>query len=182
MCIKSNEIELWIDKHSLELLNRAFFFLSNRQDAEDNVQEVFIAACNSYDSFQKKSSPLTWLKGLQDNKIADFYRNKYKHIGVISTDHFFKESGYWKGDDILNEWDTSELHLLDDNQFNQTFENCLEALPLGWKIPIKLYYLHEKKTKEVCKETNITKENLWKILQRARLQLRECLELKWFNN
>jgi RNA polymerase sigma-70 factor (ECF subfamily) len=33
---------------------------------------------------------------------------------------------------------------------------------------------------EVCKELNITTTNLYVQLHRARLRLRECLELNWF--
>jgi DNA-directed RNA polymerase specialized sigma24 family protein len=35
-------------------------------------------------------------------------------------------------------------------------------------------------TEEICQEFGITPTNLWVILHRARLVLRECLEIKWF--
>ena len=34
-------------------------------------------------------------------------------------------------------------------------------------------------TEEICKELGITPTNLWVILHRARLSLRECIEIKW---
>ena len=34
-------------------------------------------------------------------------------------------------------------------------------------------------TEEICKEIGITPTNLWVILHRARLSLRECIEMKW---
>jgi RNA polymerase sigma-70 factor (ECF subfamily) len=37
-------------------------------------------------------------------------------------------------------------------------------------------------TDEICKELTITANNLWVILYRARMALRECLELNWFAN
>jgi RNA polymerase sigma-70 factor (ECF subfamily) len=114
------------------------------------------------------------------NKVADFYRKKYRNTGQISLDYFFDESGFWKGDNILYEWDEGQ-NLLDDREFQVALEECLEDLPLKWKIPVKLYYLEEKKATVVCQETGITTTNLWKILQRSRLQLRACLENNWFN-
>ena len=34
---------------------------------------------------------------------------------------------------------------------------------------------------EVCKELTITSTNLWVLLHRARLRLRECLQAGWFD-
>jgi RNA polymerase sigma-70 factor (ECF subfamily) len=38
----------------------------------------------------------------------------------------------------------------------------------------------ELSSDEVCKELNLTPTNLYVQLHRARLRLRECLELNWF--
>jgi len=40
--------------------------------------------------------------------------------------------------------------------------------------------MEEMKGEEVCKELNISSSNLWVMLHRARLQLRDCLEKGWF--
>jgi DNA-directed RNA polymerase specialized sigma24 family protein len=34
---------------------------------------------------------------------------------------------------------------------------------------------------EICKELQITSTNLWVLLHRARLRLRDCLQQRWFN-
>lgn len=177
----TEDIQTWIDLYTLPLLKRAIYLVSDEQDAKDLVQDVFIVAFESYNNFKKESNPKTWLTGILNNKIADFYRKKYRNIKQISLDHFFDQNGAWRQDDVLNEWGEKETLLLNDIEFNHTLENCLEKLPLKWKIPIKLYYLEEKKTDMVCQQTGISTTNLWKILQRGRLQLRECLETNWFN-
>jgi RNA polymerase sigma-70 factor (ECF subfamily) len=38
----------------------------------------------------------------------------------------------------------------------------------------------ELSTEEICKAVGITATNCWVMLHRARLALRECLEIKWF--
>ncbi|MEJ5146674.1 sigma-70 family RNA polymerase sigma factor [Sphingobacterium kitahiroshimense] len=177
---KIETINRWIDQYSVPLLKRAMYLVSDKEDAEDLVQDVFINAFESYTNFKGNSSPLTWLMRILKNKVADFYRKKYRHNDQISLDYFFDESGSWKSDDILYEWN-EEQNLLDDKEFHIALEECLEGLPLKWKIPVKLYYLEEKKAAIVCQETGITTTNLWKILQRSRLQLRACLENNWFN-
>lgn len=174
-------IQEWIDHYTSILLGKAIYLVSNKEDAEDIVQDVFVAAFQSFSSFQEKSKPLTWLMSILQKKTADFYRKKYRHPDQISISHFFDETGSWKSDDVLQDWSAKEENILDNTDFNETMDDCLEALPPKWKIPVKLYYLGEKKANEVCQETGITTTNLWKILQRSRLQLRECLEFNWFN-
>ncbi|MCY1661221.1 MULTISPECIES: RNA polymerase sigma factor [Chryseobacterium] len=179
---KNETIKNWIDQYSGQLLRRAVYLLSDRVEAEDIVQEVFISAFSSYESFEGKSQPLTWLMTILNRKVADFYRKKYKSEPKIRLDHFFDETGSWKNDDVLNDWNAENkgTELLDDTEFTTTLEDCLEELPVRWKLPMKMYYLQEKKAPEVSQELNISTTNLWKILQRGRMQLRECLEFKWF--
>ena len=38
----------------------------------------------------------------------------------------------------------------------------------------------EMTTDDICKALDITATNCWVMLHRARLTLRECLELQWF--
>lgn len=179
---KNETLKNWVEEYSEPLLRRAIYLLSDKEEAEDIVQEVFLSAFSSYDSFEEKSKPLTWLYTILNNKVADFYRKKYKNETPIRLDHFFDETGSWKNNDVLNDWNASnkESELLDDDDFNKTLENCLEDLPSKWSIPMKMYYLEEKKAPEVSQELNISTTNLWKILQRSRMQLRECLDFNWF--
>ncbi|MBV8325541.1 sigma-70 family RNA polymerase sigma factor [Chryseobacterium sp.] len=180
---KNEVLKSWIEEYSEPLLKKAFYLLSDKEEAQDLVQDVFVAAFSSYDSFEGKSQPLTWLMAILNRKTADFYRKKYKSEPQIRLDHFFDETGSWKKDDVLNDWNAEgkETELLDDHDFNKTLEDCIEELPPRWKILLKMYYLEEKKASEVSQEFEVSTTNLWKILQRSRMQLRECLEFNWFS-
>lgn len=175
---KENQIKQWIEQYSSELLNRAIYLLSDKEEAKDIVQDVFLAAYSGYQSFKGNSSAKTWLHTILKNKVADYYRKKYKTPSHVSLENFFDETGIWKnGDSLLGEWDEATT-TGNYAEFDNLLQNCIEHLAPKWKIPIKLYYLKEKKTAEICQEIGITTSNLWKILQRARLQIRECLETK----
>lgn len=173
---KEKQIEQWIELYTSVLLSRAFYLVSDKEEAKDIVQDVFLAAFSGYQSFKGNSSAKTWLHTILKNKVADYYRKKYKTPSNISLDSYFDEAGNWKnGDNLLRAWDKATL-TGDYDEFEHLLEYCIEHLEPKLKIPIKLYYLHEKKTSEICQEISITTTNLWKILQRGRLQLRECLE------
>lgn len=54
-------IKSWVSKYSDKLYTWAFHKTSSKEIAEDLVQETFIVAITSFDKFQHKSSPETWL-------------------------------------------------------------------------------------------------------------------------
>jgi RNA polymerase sigma-70 factor (ECF subfamily) len=56
----------------------------------------------------------------------------------------------------------------------------MSRLPDKWAACFSLKVIGEEITESVCKELDITPSNLWVILHRARLQLRECMEKQWF--
>ena len=177
----TKQLEKWIDAYGQKLFDRAYYLLSNREDAEDIVQDVYVAAYSAIEQFQEKSNPLTWLTGILQHKVSDYYRKKYKGNPQVSLDHFFDYQEFWKDTDgILKNWDAQDSSLLDNETFNAFLEKCLEELPDRWLTLVKLTYLEEKKSAKICQDTNISTTNYWKILQRSRLQLRECIQFNWF--
>ena len=175
---KESQLKQWIELYSTELLNRAIYLTSDKEEAKDIVQDVFLAAFSGYQSYEGNSSAKTWLHSILKNKVSDYYRKKYKKPPELSLENFFDAAGDWKnGENLLGAWDEAAI-TGDYEEFDHLLNICIEDLTPKWKIPIKLYYLQEKKSAEICQEIGITTTNLWKILQRARLQIRECLEIK----
>ncbi len=177
--------ESLIENHSKRLLNRAYYLLSNKEDAEDAVQEVFLAAYAKRMSLPDVNSVEAWLLGVLYHKVSDMYKERYKKpMAGINFDHDFDRNGEWKQTDVANTWEDapeSPEMLLDNTDFRQSFYSCLDKLPPKWKIAVKLCYLQSKKAVEICKELNISSTAYWKLLQRSRLQLRECIEINWFS-
>lgn len=177
--------ESLIENHSKRLLNRAFYLVSNKEDAEDIVQEVFLVAYHKKESLRDVQSAEAWLLGILHHKVSDMYKERYrKPIRNIHFEQDFDEYGEWKRTDVANDWaespDSLEA-LLDNTDFRKSFYGCLDKLPPRWKIAVKLYYLRSKKAVEICQELNMTTTAYWKLLQRSRLQLRECIEISWFS-
>ena len=57
---------------------------------------------------------------------------------------------------------------------------CLEKLPPNTARVFIMREVMELETDEICKELTINANNLWVILYRARMALRQCLEQNWF--
>ena len=182
--VSAFELEKWIDDYSEKLLDRACYLLSDKEDAKDVVQEVFLSAYKSKDSFQGKSSPLTWLTSILHHKIADIYKKRYNgNPQPCSFELFFDKHGEWIEPDVADPWEEDEFAistLLDNNSFCDILNQCLGRLPQQWLLVVNKCYLQEQKAAEICRELNLTTANYWKLLQRSRLQLRKCIDVHWF--
>lgn len=157
--------------------------LSSKELAEDLVQDTFVAAFNSFEKFEGKSNPKTWLIAILKNKITDHYRNSFKKPVVSGSefmDVFFDENGSWKANQRPSGWNTDEGHLLDNPEFSEVLGQCMKHLPEHYAATLHLRFLEEKKTADICQELNITESNLWQKIHRAKIQLRKCLEEYWF--
>ena len=178
------ELEKWIDDYSKALLDRAYYLLSDKEDAKDVVQEVFLSAYKSKGSFQGKSSPLTWLTSILHHKIADIYKKRYSgNTQLFSIDHFFDKHGEWIETDVADPWEQDDYAvstILNNADFYQVLNECLERLPRQWLMVVNKCYLQEQKAAEICRELNLSTANYWKLLQRSRLQLRKCIDIHWF--
>lgn len=175
----------WVNQYGDALYSWAFRKTIDEAIAQDLVQETFIAAYQNLETFKKASSPKTWLFSILKNKIIDQYRLRAK-TGAFPIDtydetaNWFDEDDRWKKDNRPEPWETSDVNILDDPEFDSVLTHCIGNLPVSWSACVHLKYLGEKQTEEICQELKITASNLWQILHRAKLQLRNCLERKWF--
>lgn len=184
----SNIVKTWVEAYSDQLFSWAFFKIGSHEQAEDLVQDTFLAAIQSYERFEGKSEPKTWLFSILNHKISDHFRKAYRlpisNESSENLDEKFKESyfdneGSWKKSQRPIEWDTNS-HLLDNLEFTKVLNGCMGKLPSQWNAAIHLKYLGEKKGEQICEELDISPSNFWQILHRAKLQIRKCLEIHWF--
>jgi RNA polymerase sigma-70 factor (TIGR02943 family) len=180
---KGNNIAAWVREFTPDLLSWATVKVTNPELAKDLVQDTFLAAYERLSSFKGDSQPRTWLFSILNFKIIDHYRFKTKQsksIGSQSLSDFFNADGEWLQEKKPGHWDLDESHLLDNEAFNQILKLCLDALPESWSLSIKLKYLMNKNGDEICQELGISPTNFWQLTHRAKLQLRDCLQINWF--
>ena len=174
----------WLNEHGDFLYRFALARLRDPHQAEDVVQETFLAAIKS-PSFAEQSAPRTWLTGILKHKIIDLMRKNNRETVVsdlidesesYSTDDFFDAAGHWI--DKPQEWDIPE-DALEQKQFLSVLQGCIQKLPTKLANLFMMRDVHETDNEEICKELNITTTNAWVMLYRARMGLRKCLEINW---
>jgi RNA polymerase sigma-70 factor (ECF subfamily) len=167
------------------LLRYALLQLRDRDSAEDVVQETLLAALEGRARFEGKSTPKTWLTGILKHKIIDALRRKAREqplaVGDDAADAdvadtLFSNDGHWR--QFPSDWGSPE-RALEDKRFREVFELCAQVMPARAARVFMMREVLEMTTEEICKELAITPTNLWVILHRARLSLRECIEIKW---
>ena len=90
----------------------------------------------------------------------------------------FRDNGAWEAPPA--DWGDPE-NALSRHEFMEVVESCLARLPPNTARVFVMREVLELESDEICKELTITANNLWVILYRARMSLRECLEANWFS-
>ena len=175
----------WVEAYTEEMYQRARYKVNDSEIAKDIVQDTFMAAAEGIHNFREDSAPKTWLFSILNRKIIDHYRNRYKQpVKMESTvfSLFFNEEGEWNKSKMPSSWDEEETHLLDNEEFLAVLKKCFDLLPDKWSACMKLKYFMDKKGEEICQELAITPSNLWQMMHRAKLKLRDCVESNWVKN
>ena len=179
-----------IESHRPYLVRYALAQLRDAELAEEAVQEALVAALESIDGFDKRSTLRTWLTSILRFKVIDIQRRivaerqrlPYDEAGAAAEheawlDEMFDETGHWRSPPQA--WNDPEA-ALEQSRFWEVFERCLARLPAtGGRVFFKREVLGED-TPVICRDEGITDSNCWVILHRARILLRMCLEQHWF--
>lgn len=185
MSEQKNQLAEWVELYMSELYNWAMFKISDEELAKDLVQDTFVAAAEKIHDFRGDSNPKTWLFSILNYKIIDVYRKKAKlpaGSDISTFTDFFDNNGNWIKSKRPQPWNDEDTSLLDDNDFQLVLKNCMDALPEKWNACMKFKYLMNKSGDDICQELEISPTNFWQIMHRAKLQLRDCIDLNWFQN
>src|SRR3989344_1432662 len=181
---KARLVESWVEEYGDQLYRYALLRVRNGPAAEDLVQEAFVAALKSADSFRGDSSARTWLTGILKHKIMDYFRDLAKSAsngtGPDDSGSFggaFDETRHWKVPPKA--WPRTPDKEADLSALREALGKCLDGLPERQR---RIFILRETDgidTGELCKVFGLTPTNLWVILHRIRHQLKNCLERNW---
>jgi len=181
---KLSQPESWLEQHGDALYRYAYSRLRNAQQAEDLVQETLLAAFQARQNFAGRSTERTWLIGILKNKLMDFLRKSAREQPLGAIDDIeaeigamFVADGHWKTPPSA--WE-NPTEALEQKQFWKIMAECLEALPARQAQVFAMCEFDGRDSEEVCKVFQIAATNLWILLHRARLRLRECLDNLWF--
>jgi len=188
----SPDAGVWLDQHGDYLFKYAVFRLRDTSAAEDVVQETLLAALKAYEEFEGRGSERTWLVGILKHKIADHFRRQNREApmgreqddGPEHAEFFTRTDGWdhhWSDHYAPTDWHATPAQLIERKEFWRVFGDCLTPLPQRTASAFTLREVDGLTSEEICELLSISVSNLWVMLHRARLHLRNCLERNWFS-
>jgi RNA polymerase sigma-70 factor (ECF subfamily) len=186
----SADPERWVDEHGDYLFHYALSRLRDPLKAEDLVQDALLAALRGIDRYQGRSTERTWLTGILKNKLLDYFRKVGRETSFTDLEFYAEEEewtfenqlfpDHWNDGPAPGDWNGMD-GAMDREEFWRVFHQCAGKLPERVSRVFLLREVDQIPSDEICGTLSISAANLWVMLHRARLALRRCLEIHWFN-
>jgi RNA polymerase sigma-70 factor (ECF subfamily) len=140
--------------------------VSNRQDAEDLLLEVFIAAFNSDTLLELPTSrQLAWLRRVARNKAVDCYRHA-KHLIMVPLDQARNTA----------DEDLTPQQLAERRQSYERLSQAVGQLPPIQQELIRLRYGHDLRLSQIAELFGKPEGSVRKLLSRTLRGLRQLYE------
>jgi len=171
-----------------QMIKFAHLHLGDRHLAEDAVQEALVGAWTGAQRFSGRAAIKTWVFAILKNKVADILRHKQRTVDASSLmkegeeqamSDLFDKHGHWLDDAAPKAWHCPEASL-EQQQFWAVLEVCLDGMPAAQARVFMMREFMGFETDEICSTVSVSSSNLFVMLHRARLRLRECLGQRWF--
>ncbi len=177
----------WLDEHGDYLFRYAVLRVRSAEVAEDLLQETLLAAFKARATFDGRATERTWLTGILKHKMHDYFRKLGRETSFTDLDFMSGElsrqfrNGFWDHDLGPKDWTPPADRTLENNEFWTVLDACLSKLPDKIGTIFQLREMDGLPGREICEMLQVSESNLWVMLHRARMALRQCLEMNWFH-
>ncbi|MGN0106556.1 MAG: RNA polymerase sigma factor [Hominilimicola sp.] len=161
-------------RYQSQVVNIAYSMLSDREDAFDAAQEVFVRVYKNIESFKEQASFTTWLYRITSNVCSDILRKRQKDTNVVSINQFVDEN---KDMDIKDDSQTIEENMeLSERQ--SAVRNAINELKEEYRVVITLCDIEGMSYDEMSNMLNIPTGTVKSRINRARNALKKILMKK----
>ena len=177
---------LWVDRYGDMLFRFTLLRVKDEDQAEEIVQNTFLAALQAKESFAGRSTEKTWLFGILKHKIMDHFRKvkKEKTFDLEPDDDHdpcesdFDGKGHWRALPIR--WGINPEKSIENSELQKILATCMNKLSDKFRQLFVMREVEGLKSERICEELGISPSNLWVMLHRSRNQLKKCLEVHLF--
>lgn len=153
--------------HSPKLLQYLKKRLPAKEDAEEVLNDVFLAAIDELPFFQHKSSISTWVFKIAHNKVVDFYRKKKIKSILLSQAPFLEI--------FANEIAQPEFQFEKD-KIRDRIEKAYYSIAENYRQILHLHYEEKIPVKDLALIFNLSFKATESLLFRARKSFRIAYE------
>jgi len=135
-------------------------YSANHAEAQDNLQDGFLIIFNKIEQFNFKGSFEGWAKRIMINNALQKFRG-VRHLEIVNEDIVAEEP----------------VELDDENISLDYLISIIQELPERYRMVFNLYVLDDYSHKEIAEMLNITTGTTKSNLARARIILKDKIEV-----
>ena len=161
--------------------------IGSRAQAEEVVQDTWIAVFNNIGGFEGRSSLASWLYTIALNRARTRIGKESRLVGLPAVldgsqgeeravpASAFRDDGHWiEAPRLWDELDPERV--VAGRQLWDHVQEAIELLPAGQKAVIILRDMEDRTGEEICALLQITPENQRVMLHRARARIRAAID------
>jgi RNA polymerase sigma-70 factor (ECF subfamily) len=160
----------------LGLLHRgAMRLTTNRQDAEDLLQDTMLLAYAGFGSFREGTNLTAWMFRIMQNAWISHYRKKYRRPPELLTDYFTESTMTDETSHVRRSQRSAEVAALERIPDNRVL-NALMALSEEFRMAVYYADVEGFRYKEIAHRTGTPVGTITSRVHRGRQLLRKALE------
>ena len=175
----ASALEVLMERHAGRLYRVAYGITRNDADAEEVVQDAFLALFRKIDSFEGRAALGSWLYRVTTNAALIKHRGKRAKLEVSLEEQLptYLADGHREGDRsfLLADWSETPEETLLNGEARKTLERALDRLPDHYRAVVVLREVEGLDNEEVAKILGESVPTVKSRLHRARMALREEL-------
>ncbi len=172
-------LEALMEMYAPRIYRLAHGITRNLADAEEIVQDVFLAVVRKIGDFEGRSSLSTWIYRITANTALNKRRGKQSEVEVSLEEHLptFREDGHRAGDRslLLADWSRTPEEELLAGEGRAAVNRAIDALPDRYRAVLVLRDVEELSNEEAADALGESVASVKSRLHRARMALREQL-------
>ena len=159
-----------------QLYSAARRMTRNNADAEDLVQETYLKAYRSFNTFEEGSNLRAWLYRIMTNTFINSYRARQRRpeetdLGEVEDLYLYRRMGGLEQALAARSAEDQLIDLFTDVEVKQ----ALEALPENFRLPVLLADVEDFSYKEIAEMLEIPIGTVMSRLHRGRKAMQKLL-------
>lgn len=174
---KDGAVEALVQEYTGPLMGAAFALGFSESDAEELVQDTFVALLAALERFEMRSKLKTYIFGILYNKAWTLRGKQNREESFDPQEPEFQNRFDTKGMWVTPPKGPEDAAMTEE--IRAWVRKCSENLPLNQRAALFLKEIDGEDSESVCNVLNVSPTNLRVLLHRARIKMRDCLEKNW---
>jgi RNA polymerase sigma-70 factor (ECF subfamily) len=168
-----------VETHLQRVWGVVWRVLRHREDTEDVVQEVFLAAFQGLRGYRGEARFSTWLHRIAVTRALNHLDRKEERMRRAVRDLEDGQGRLEAGPEAAAAWvlrgSPTPLQALEAGELMRRLAQCLSRMPAGWRAVLTLRDVDARSYEEIAALAGLALGTVRSRLARARIALRQCI-------